>query len=83
MNDFARPSLYGAYHKILPLIKREHTETYHVVGPICETSCAFANDREMTKIEKGDYLAICDTGAYGHTMASQYNLRSIPQEYLL
>ncbi len=68
MNDLLRPSLYGAYHEIVPVILRpEDTsmEKVDVVGPVCETGDFFARDRMIRPPQEGDLLAILDTGAYG------------------
>ncbi len=79
MNDFARSSLYGAYHHILDISKStESRAPTHVVGPICETTDSFASSRSLNgAIAKGDYLIICDTGAYGESMANTYNCREL------
>ena len=81
MNDLLRPSLYGAYHEIVPVVLRNDnrtTERVDVVGPICETGDFFARDREIRKVEEGDLLAILDAGAYGMALASNYNTRPRP-----
>ena len=86
MNDLLRPSLYGAYHEIVPVGLRdgnEMTERVDVVGPICETGDFFARDREIRRVEEGDLLAILDTGAYGMALASNYNTRPRPAEVLV
>lgn len=83
MNDFARPSLYSAYHQILPLKKRASKEIYDVVGPVCESTDVFAKDRNISKLKANDLLLLSDAGAYGASMASTYNLRKMVQEYLL
>ncbi len=86
MNDLLRPSLYGAYHEIVPVVLRDGdpaVEKVDVVGPICETGDFFARDREIHKVEEGDLLAILDTGAYGMTLASNYNTRPRPAEVLV
>ena len=84
MNDFARPALYQAHHEIYPFIKRSGPALRaNVVGPVCETSDCFAEGRTFSPIVVGDYLAIADTGAYGHSMASFYNLRSLPAELVM
>jgi diaminopimelate decarboxylase len=87
MNDFVRPSLYEAYHELLPLQKNasqiEHPIPQHVVGPICETSDCFAQNRPLPKLKAGDILVIADTGAYGYSMGSEYNLRKRPKEILI
>jgi diaminopimelate decarboxylase len=86
MNDLLRPSLYGAYHEIVPVglrDKHETTEKVDVVGPICETGDFFARDREIRKLQEGDLLAILDTGAYGMSLTSNYNTRPRPAESLV
>jgi len=86
MNDLLRPSLYGAYHQIVPVVLRRDKETAEVVdivGPICETGDFFARDREIRQLEEGDLLAILDAGAYGMTLASNYNTRPRPAEILV
>jgi len=77
MNDFIRPAFYGAFHHIWPVVKNEkaHGWVYDVVGPICESGDFFAKDRELPEVKAGDLLAIMTTGAYGFTMASNYNSR--------
>jgi diaminopimelate decarboxylase len=86
MNDLLRPSLYGAYHQIVPVVLRNAnaiTEIVDIVGPICETGDFFARDREMLKLDEGDLLAILDAGAYGMALASNYNTRPRPAEVLV
>jgi diaminopimelate decarboxylase len=86
MNDLLRPSLYGAYHEIVPVVLRDEEETSEkvdVVGPICETGDFFARDRNIRKVNEGDLLAILDTGAYGMALASNYNTRPRPAEVLV
>ena len=86
MNDLLRPSLYGAYHEIVPVVLRdedETTEKVDIVGPICETGDFFARDRNIRKVKEGDLLAILDTGAYGMALASNYNTRPRPAEVLV
>ncbi len=77
MNDFIRPAFYNAFHHIWPVAKNEKAPQwiYDVVGPICESGDFFAKDRELAAIKPGDHLAIMTTGAYGFTMASNYNSR--------
>ncbi|MGO4220803.1 diaminopimelate decarboxylase [Lysobacter sp. TAF61] len=84
MNDLMRPSLYEAWHEIVPLHRdsREMTR-YDVVGPVCETGDTFARDREMARCQAGDLLSIGGTGAYGASMASTYNSRPLAAEVLL
>ena len=86
MNDLMRPSLYGAYHEIVPVVLRdedETTEKVDIVGPICETGDFFALDRNIRRVKEGDLLAILDTGAYGMALASNYNTRPRPAEVLV
>jgi diaminopimelate decarboxylase len=84
MNDLLRPSLYRAYHEIVPVTRSaEDTETTDVVGPICETGDFFARDRELPVVREGDLLAILDTGAYGAVLGSNYNTRGKPAEVLV
>ncbi|MDH5710798.1 MAG: diaminopimelate decarboxylase [Gammaproteobacteria bacterium] len=76
MNDLMRPSLYGAWQEIIPLVPREGdaTQIYDVVGPICETGDFLGKGRELA-LRQGDYLAIRSCGAYGFGMSSNYNSR--------
>ena len=84
MNDFARPSLYSAYHQIVPVMKRKGEATpFDIVGPVCESTDYFARQRMMSPMKADDYLIISDAGAYGSSMSSSYNLREITKEYLL
>ncbi len=84
MADLIRPSLYDGYHHIYPVTKDGEEELpFDVVGPICETGDRFAEDRIMTTPIVGDYIAICDTGAYGFAMSSNYNFTLRPAEYLI
>ncbi len=76
MNDILRPSLYDAYHEIIPLtIRTNSTIVYDVVGPVCETSDIFAKDRKLPTQQAGDFLAFRHAGAYGAVMSSSYNSR--------
>jgi len=84
MNDLLRPSLYGAYHEIVPVSRRSReTEVTDVVGPICETGDFFARDRKLALVNEGDLLAILDVGAYGAVLGSNYNTRGRPAEVLV
>jgi diaminopimelate decarboxylase len=85
MNDLIRPSLYDAYHEIVPVIAGEHEdrETVDIVGPVCESGDFFARGRDMARVKEGDLLAILDTGAYGMSLASNYNTRPRPAEVLV
>ncbi|GAC18933.1 diaminopimelate decarboxylase [Paraglaciecola arctica] len=84
MNDFARPSLYDAYHQIMPIKQHSTGETsYDIVGPVCETGDTFAKSRNMPIVAQGDYLVIKDTGAYGAAMSSTYNTRPLIREVMV
>lgn len=83
MNDFMRPAIYGAYHGLFPVKEAKNEVSCHVVGPICETTDCFASDRPLPKLKCGDQLVLADTGAYGYSMGSNYNLRGRPLELLL
>jgi len=83
MNDFMRPSLYGAYHGLTPVKESKPTTVCHVVGPICETSDCFGSGRKLPKMKSGDLIVLEDTGAYGYSMGSNYNLRGRPLELLI
>ncbi len=76
MNDLIRPSLYNAYHTLLPIFKkRRDTVLCDVVGPICESGDFLAKDRELQRVKRGEYLAVMGAGAYGFSMSSNYNCR--------
>ncbi|GHT65674.1 diaminopimelate decarboxylase [Bacteroidia bacterium] len=80
MSDLIRPALYNAYHHIQNLTSAaQDNETYDVVGPICESSDCFAKDVVLPVTQRGDFVALRTAGAYGEVMASQYNLRWLPQ----
>ena len=84
MNDLLRPSLYDAYHEIVPVLTAEReTVTADIVGPICESGDFLARDRKLGCPEKGELLAVMSAGAYGFTMASNYNSRPRPPEVLV
>jgi len=85
MNDLLRPSLYDAHHDIQPVIKNESApvNTVDVVGPICESGDFLAKDRKMPQPQSGDLLAVMSAGAYGFTMASNYNSRPKTPEVLV
>jgi diaminopimelate decarboxylase len=84
MNDLIRPSLYGSYHEIRPVssIQRE-SRIVDVVGPICESSDFLAREREIPAAEPGELLAVMSAGAYGFSMASNYNARTRVPEVLV
>jgi diaminopimelate decarboxylase len=76
MTHLMRPALYGAYHEILPLkLLAGKSEVYDIVGPICESTDVLAEDRTLSPIHEEEFVALCDVGAYGSVMASDYNLR--------
>jgi len=83
MNDLIRPSLYGSFHRLSPVRKSEETEVIDLVGPICESADFLAQDREAPRMEPGDLVAVMTTGAYGSTLASNYNSRPRPAEVLV
>ncbi len=84
MNDLIRPSLYGSYHEILPAARRDgETEVVDVVGPVCETGDFLARERALPRMERGELLAVMSAGAYGFTMASNYNSRRRPAEVMV
>ena len=85
MNDLMRPALYGAKHRIIPAIKKSGTskKTYEFVGPICETTDSFLFLNKFQKINENDLIIICDVGAYGMSLSSNYNLRPKPIEILI
>ena len=85
MNDFMRPALYGAKHKIIPLkkVNKITNKTYDFVGPICETTDKFLSTNKFQKLNEKDYIIICDVGAYGTSLSSNYNIRPKPAEVLI
>ena len=85
MNDLMRPALYGAKHKIIASnrIKKFSKKSYEFVGPICESTDTFAVVKKFQKLKEKDYVVICDVGAYGTSLASNYNVRPKPVEILI
>jgi len=83
MTELLRPSHYGAYHRILAMRLRDEKQRVDVVGPICESGDFLALDRELDDVQPGDLLVVCDVGAYGYAMASNYNSRLRPAEVLV
>jgi diaminopimelate decarboxylase len=84
MNDLLRPSLYQAFHRIEPVRETgAPSQRVDVVGPVCESGDFLARDRELSLPEPGALLAVRDAGAYGFSMASNYNLRFRPAEALV
>ncbi|MFH1505341.1 MAG: diaminopimelate decarboxylase [Candidatus Omnitrophota bacterium] len=87
MNDFTRPSLYGAYHKIVPLklsksFKKQKIKPADIVGPVCESGDFLGKGRQLAAKE-GDYIAVLGAGAYGFSMSSNYNSRPRAAEVLV
>jgi diaminopimelate decarboxylase len=80
MHHFLRPMLYDAYHEIEAVNPQEEKFTVDVVGLVCENTDTFAQDRDISRVEKGDLVAIRDVGAYGFAMASNWNTRPLPPE---
>jgi len=85
MNDLIRPTLYEGWHQIVPLKQPANAtvEKVDVVGPICESGDFLAQNRELPLVKEGEYLAVLSAGAYGFTMASNYNTRLMPAEILV
>ena len=84
MNDLMRPSLYGSYHHVQPVVDHKRPELLaDVVGPICETGDFLARDRSLPQIEQGELLAVMSAGAYGFAMSSNYNSRLRPPEIMV
>lgn len=84
MNDLIRPSLYDAYHHILPVVRKKRKTIFaDVVGPICESGDFLAKDRELKKIKQGEYFAVMSAGAYGFSMSSNYNSRPKAAEVMV
>jgi len=85
MNDLMRPALYGANHKTLPALKTNQTskKTYEFVGPICESTDKFTTLKKFQKLNEKDLVVMCDVGAYGMSLSSNYNVRTKPAEILI
>jgi diaminopimelate decarboxylase len=84
MNDLLRPAMYDAYHDIRAVAPREgQARPYDVVGPVCETGDTFTRDRDLPPFEAGDLVAFMSAGAYGASMASEYNSRPLVPEVLV
>jgi len=84
-NDLVRPAMYESYHEVVPL----HRDTTRralkadIVGPICESGDCFAKDRPIQEVGEGEYVAFMSAGAYGFSMASRYNARTLPAEVVV
>ena len=85
MNDLMRPALYNAKHKIMPSQKRRFPskKTYEFVGPICESTDKFATTKIFQKLKEKEFIILCDVGAYGTSLSSNYNVRPKPIELLI
>ena len=83
MTELLRPSHYGAFHRIVAVRERGEQRTVDVVGPVCESGDFLALDRELDDVQPGEYFVVCDVGAYGYAMASNYNSRLKPAEVLV
>jgi diaminopimelate decarboxylase len=85
MNDLMRPALYGAHHRTLPVFKtnRISKKTYEFVGPICESTDKFTTIKKFQELKEKDLIIMCDVGAYGVSLSSNYNLRPKPIEILI
>ena len=85
MNDFMRPALYEAFHKIIPISKKSSRMKGKIefVGPICESTCKFGVYRKYQKLIENDFVAITNVGAYGSSLSSNYNTRPLIAEILI
>lgn len=82
-NHLVRPVMYDSYHHIVNMTSQGKMRKYDVYGNICESGDCFGKDRKIAEIKEGDILAILDAGAYGFSMASNYNSRPLPAEMLI
>jgi diaminopimelate decarboxylase len=85
MNDLLRPALYGTTHEMLPSIKtnKKSKKIYEFVGPICESTDKFTTLKNFQELKEKDLVAMCDVGAYGMSLSSNYNVRPKPVELLI
>ena len=85
MNDLMRPALYGAIHRIVPSLKKNKisNENHEFVGPICESTDSFLNLKKFQELRENEIVVLCDVGAYGMSLSSNYNLRPKPIELLI
>jgi len=84
MNDLVRPSMYGSYHEIIPVVQAKNKKIVcDIVGPVCESGDVFAHDRAIADVKDGAFLAMLSAGAYGYVMASNYNVRPRPAEVMV
>tara|TARA_B100000787_G_scaffold128092_1_gene97094 strand:+ start:666 stop:1880 length:1215 start_codon:yes stop_codon:yes gene_type:complete len=85
MNDLIRPALYGANHRTLPVLKTNKIskKSYEFVGPICESTDKFITLKKFQDLKEKDFIVMCDVGAYGMSLSSNYNVRPKPIEILI
>lgn len=84
MNDLMRPTLYGAYHHIIPVMRKKRKKVVaDIVGPICESGDFLAKERQIPVLKQNEYLAVMSAGAYGFSMGSNYNSRPRPAEVMV
>ena len=85
MNDLMRPALYGAVHRIMPTLKKNKIlrKNHEFVGPICESTDSFLNLKKFQELKENEIIVICDVGAYGMSLGSNYNLRPRPIELMI
>ena len=85
MNDLMRPALYGANHQTIPVVKSNNVskKIYEFVGPICESTDKFTTIKGFQKLKEKDLVVMCDVGAYGMSLSSNYNIRTKPVEILI
>jgi diaminopimelate decarboxylase len=84
MNDLMRPGLYGSYHEVLEVVKKNGTKiSYDLAGPVCETTDVLAQARELNELKSDDLLAFLSAGAYGSSMSNEYNCRPMIPEVLV
>jgi len=84
INDLMRPGLYGSYHEVIPVEKREwHRQKFDFAGPVCESTDILAKDREIVVPYIGDLFVFLSAGAYGSSMSSEYNCRPLIPEVLV
>jgi len=84
-NDLVRPAMYDSYHEVVPLLRdtTRRALVADIVGPICESGDCFAKDRQLQEVGEGEYVAFMSAGAYGFSMASRYNARTLPAEVVV
>ena len=85
MNDLMRPALYGAKHRIIPVnkVNKISKKIYEFVGPICESTDKFLTSNKFQILKQNDLILICDAGAYGYSLSSNYNTRPKPAEIMV